>query len=64
MSGPNRPSLRSSVRSVPISTLHLQGAGQVGQGHLEPGEIDGLGEVVGDAVAKGVHRGLHARVAR
>ena len=43
--------------------LHLQGAGQVGQGHLEPGEIDRLGEVVGDAAAQGVHGGLHARVA-
>jgi len=43
--------------------LHLEGAGQVGQHHLEPGEVHGLGEVVGGTPAQRVHRRVHARLA-
>ena len=39
----------------------LQGAGHVAEGHLDAGEVHRLRQVVGDAPAQGVDRGLDAR---
>ena len=60
---PNRPSLRSSPRSVPISPFISTARVEGGEGDLDPREVDRLRQVVDGAAAQHVDRGLDARVA-
>ena len=62
MSGPNRPSSRSSPRRLPISSFSSRVRATFASTIFTPCEVHGLGQVVGGAAAQGLHRGLHAGV--